>query len=412
MKVVILAGGYGTRLSEHTSVVPKPLVEIGGRPILWHIMRLYSHHGLNEFVICCGYKGSIIKDYFLNYMAHQGDFTIDLQRNRIETHRNGSEPWKVTLVDTGEKTMTGGRLKRVRDYLGNSTFCLTYGDGVSDVNIRELINFHHQQGALATVTAVQLAGRFGAINLSSDRPRAARFREKDARDGQVINGGFFVVEPEALDLIDDDSTSWENEPLARLSEQDQLAVYRHHGYWQNMDTLRDKAVLQELWDTGKPPWCVWNNEPATPPKDTSKATATCDGRSGPHLRKHQCAFSTQAQTAISARCSGPKLLDRGHEATGIDTGLYRRGWLFDDGRTRPMVISKDVRQAIAVGTDGTGRGSSSRRAFQRSAGRERSRDHDGDQSSWVGRVCEKMQSRRRCAVCVRVVLQHLWSGRR
>ncbi len=262
MKVVILAGGYGTRLSEHTSVVPKPLVEIGGRPILWHIMRIYSHYGLNEFVICCGYKGTIIKDYFLDYTAHQGDFTIDLQRNRLETHRSGSEPWKVTLIDTGEKTMTGGRLKRVRDYLGNATFCLTYGDGVGDINIRELINFHHQQGALATVTAVQLPGRFGAINLSSDRPRASRFREKDASDGQVINGGFFVVEPEALDLIDGDSTSWESEPLARLSEQDQLAVYRHHGYWQNMDTLRDKAVLQEQWDSGKRPWCVWDNEPA------------------------------------------------------------------------------------------------------------------------------------------------------
>ncbi len=217
MKVVILAGGYGTRLSEHTSVVPKPLVEIGGRPILWHIMRLYSHYGLNEFVICCGYKGSIIKDYFLNYTPYQSDFTIDLQRNRIETHQNASEPWRVTLVDTGEKTMTGGRLKRVKDYLGNSPFCLTYGDGVGDVNIRELINFHHQQGALATVTAVQLPGRFGAINLSSDRPRATRFREKDARDGQVINGGFFVVEQEALDLIDGNSTSWENEPLARLA---------------------------------------------------------------------------------------------------------------------------------------------------------------------------------------------------
>jgi glucose-1-phosphate cytidylyltransferase len=264
MKVVILAGGYGTRLSEHTSVVPKPLVEIGGRPIIWHIMKLFSHHGLNEFVICLGYKGQVIRDYFLNYFPHQGDLTIDLQRNRIETHRNECEPWKVTLVDTGEKTMTGGRLKRVRDYLGGETFCMTYGDGVSDVDIRELIRFHHQQGALATVTAVQQPGRFGAINLSSDRPRAARFREKDARDGQVINGGFFVMEPQALDVIDGDATSWENEPLARLIERDQLAVYSHRGYWQNMDTLRDKTVLQELWDTGNPPWCVWNKDSAAP----------------------------------------------------------------------------------------------------------------------------------------------------
>jgi glucose-1-phosphate cytidylyltransferase len=264
MKVVILAGGYGTRLSEHTTVIPKPLVEIGGRPILWHIMKLYSHHGLNDFVICCGYKGSVIKDYFLNYSAYQTDWTIDLQRNQIESHRNATEPWKVTLVDTGEKTMTGGRLKRVREHLGNSTFCLTYGDGVSDVNIPELITFHRQQGALATVTAVRQPGRFGAIDLSSDRPRAARFREKAAGDGNLINGGFFVLEPEVLDLIDGDSTSWENEPLARLLEQDQLAVYRHQGYWQNMDTLRDKALLQELWDQGHPPWCVWDKQsPAT-----------------------------------------------------------------------------------------------------------------------------------------------------
>jgi glucose-1-phosphate cytidylyltransferase len=260
MKVVILAGGFGTRLSEHTSVVPKPLVEIGGRPILWHIMKLYAHHGLNEFVICCGYKGSVIKDYFLNYFSYQGDFTIDLRRNRIENHRNRCEPWKVTLVDTGEKTMTGGRLKRVREHLGSSTFCLTYGDGVSDVNIRQLISFHHQQGALATVTAVPQPGRWGAIDLSSDRPRAAKFREKDVRDSPMINGGFFVVEPEALDMIDGDSTSWENEPLARLIDRDQLAVYRHHGYWQSMDTLRDKMVLQELWDRGDPPWCVWDRE--------------------------------------------------------------------------------------------------------------------------------------------------------
>jgi glucose-1-phosphate cytidylyltransferase len=259
MKVVILAGGFGTRLSEHTTVVPKPLVEIGGRPILWHIMKLYSYHGLNEFVICCGYKGSMIKDYFLDYRPHNEDFTIDLRSNNIVPHRSSSEPWKVTLVDTGEKTMTGGRLKRVREHL-SGTFCLTYGDGVSDVNIRELVNFHHQQGALATVTAVQQPGRFGAINLSADRPRAAHFREKSLQDGQMINGGFFVVEPDALDVIDGDSTSWENEPLARLIEQDQLAVYRHRGYWQNMDTVRDKMILQEQWDSGDPAWCVWEKQ--------------------------------------------------------------------------------------------------------------------------------------------------------
>lgn len=266
MKVVILAGGYGTRLSEHTTVIPKPLVEIGGRPILWHIMRMYSHHGLNDFIICCGYKGTIIKDYFLNYASHQSDFTIDLKENRIETHQNSTEPWRVTLVDTGEKTMTGGRLKRVKDYIGDSTFCFTYGDGVSDINIRELITFHHKQGALATVTAVKQPGRFGAISLSSGRPRAASYREKDFADGAVINGGFFVVEPEALDVIDGDETSWEQEPLARLIEQDQLAVYRHHGFWQNMDTLRDKTILQELWDKGNPPWCVWNANRHTQPK--------------------------------------------------------------------------------------------------------------------------------------------------
>ena len=220
------------------------------------------YYGLNEFVICCGYKGTIIKDYFLGYTAHQGDFTVDLQRNRIETHRNGSEPWKVTLIDTGEKTMTGGRLKRVRDYLGNATFCLTYGDGVGDINIRELIRFsssarrardRHCRPTTWPIRRDQLVFRSPRGPLNSGKRMPA--------DGQVINGGFFVVEPEALDLIDGDNTSWENEPLACLSERDQLAVYRHHGYWQNMDTLRDKAVLQEQWDSGKPPWCVWDNEP-------------------------------------------------------------------------------------------------------------------------------------------------------
>lgn len=260
MKVVILAGGYGTRLSEETAIVPKPLVEIGSKPIMWHIMKLYSHYGLNDFIICCGHKGNAIKDYFLNYFNRHCDFTVDLRNNEIETHRNCGEPWRVTMVDTGENTMTGGRIRRVREHIGNSPFCLTYGDGVSDVNIRELINFHFRQGALATVTAVQQPGRFGALNLSSDRPRVAGFREKATGDGLVINGGFFVVEPAVIDLIDSNATIWEQEPMRRLVEQDQLAVYRHNGYWQNMDTLRDKMILQELWDSGNPPWCVWDRE--------------------------------------------------------------------------------------------------------------------------------------------------------
>jgi len=258
MKVVILAGGFGTRLSEETGVLPKPLVEIGGRPILWHIMRIYSHFGLNDFVICCGYKGEAIKDYFLNRLSRQGDLTIDLAQNRLEYHRSTTEPWKVTLADTGEKTMTGGRLKRIRDYLGGETFCLTYGDGVSDIDVGALIKFHHEQGALATVTAVQQPGRFGAINLSGDRPRASGFREKGVTDGPIINGGFFVLEPEVLDMIEGDDTIWEEGPLRSLTERDQLAVYRHAGFWQNMDTLRDKMILQSMWDTGNPPWCIWN----------------------------------------------------------------------------------------------------------------------------------------------------------
>ncbi|MBR0696610.1 glucose-1-phosphate cytidylyltransferase [Bradyrhizobium lablabi] len=262
MKVLILAGGSGTRLSEHSCVVPKPLVEIGGRPILWHVMQLYSYHGLNEFVIWCGDKRSIIRDYLLDYMPYPRHFTLDLQRNSIEFHQNASEPWKVTLIDSGDSTMTGSRVKRIKDCTGRSTFCLTYGESVSDVNIRELISFHRQQGALATVTAVQEPDGFSAISPSSERPAVARFLEKDVRDGQLMNGGFFVLEPEALDTIEDDSPGWENELLARLIEQDQLAVYRHHGYWQNVDTLTDQAALQEQWDSGKPPWCVSNGEPA------------------------------------------------------------------------------------------------------------------------------------------------------
>jgi glucose-1-phosphate cytidylyltransferase len=264
MKVVILAGGYGTRLSEETAVVPKPLVEIGGHPILWHIMKIYSHYGLNDFVICCGYKGNMIKDYFRNFFHRHCDFTIDLQNDTLQTHHKPDEPWRVTLVDTGEETMTGGRLKRVREHLGRETFCLTYGDGVADVNVRELIAFHYQQGALATVTAVQLPGRWGALNLSSDRPRVAGFREKDALDGHTINGGFFVVEPEVLDLIESDDTVWEAEPLRKLVQEDQLAVYRHDGYWQSMDSLRDKMILQEIWNSGQPPWRVWDRVEASP----------------------------------------------------------------------------------------------------------------------------------------------------
>jgi glucose-1-phosphate cytidylyltransferase len=272
MKVVILAGGYGTRLSEHTSVVPKPLVEIGGRPIIWHIMKLYAHYGLDDFIICCGYKGSVIKDYFLNYSAHESTLTIDLGRNRIEILASSCEPWKVTLVDTGEKAMTGDRLQRIRQFL-DTTFCLTYCDSVSDINIRDLINFHYGHGALATVTAVRQPGRFGGIDLSSDRPRAARFREEAAGDDQMINGGTFVVEPQVLDLITGDTTAWENEALARLIDQDQLAVFRHQGYWHNMDSLRDKMVLQELCDRGNPPWAVWNKEPPTG-IDTDMASST------------------------------------------------------------------------------------------------------------------------------------------
>jgi glucose-1-phosphate cytidylyltransferase len=260
MKVVILAGGYGTRLSEETAVIPKPLVEIGGRPILWHIMKIYAHYGLTDFVICCGYKGHIIKDYFKNFFHRNCDFTIDLCSNTLEPHQLPREPWRVTLVDTGEETMTGGRLKRAREHLGAGAFCLTYGDGVADVNIGELISFHHEQGALATVTAVRLPGRWGALNLSSERPRVVGFREKELLDGYMINGGFFVVEPEVLDLIHDDSTVWEEGPMRRLVADDQLAVYRHDGYWQSMDSLRDKTLLQNLWDGGRPPWRIWERQ--------------------------------------------------------------------------------------------------------------------------------------------------------
>ena len=258
MKVVIFAGGYGTRLSEETVTMPKPLVEIGGMPMLWHIMKIYSAHGLNDFVICCGYKGHMIKKYFLDFFHRSNDVTIDLSTNEMEINRAASEPWRVTLADTGLDTMTGGRLKRVRDYIEDSPFCLTYGDGVGDVDITSLIKFHREQGALATVTAVQLPGRFGALDLAPGHHRVKGFREKSHSDGHLINGGFFVCQPEVIDYVAGDDTVWEEGPLHRLVAEDQLSVYRHDGFWQNMDTLRDKQLLQKMWDGGKARWKIWD----------------------------------------------------------------------------------------------------------------------------------------------------------
>jgi glucose-1-phosphate cytidylyltransferase len=257
MKVVILAGGYGTRISEESTIRPKPLVEIGGQPILWHIMKLYSHYGLNEFVICCGYKGHMIKQYFHDYVLARSDVTFDLHANSITTHKNGVEHWRITCVDTGENTMTGGRLKRVQPYLDNETFCLTYGDGVTDLDIGEVIQFHRQANATVTVTAVRQPGRFGVLNLMPGDDHVMGFREKGNEDGGFINGGFFVMEPEALDYIDGDETTLEREPLEALANQGRLAAYRHRGYWQPMDTLRDKMTLEELWKSGKAPWKTW-----------------------------------------------------------------------------------------------------------------------------------------------------------
>ncbi|MFC0199554.1 glucose-1-phosphate cytidylyltransferase [Paracoccus rhizosphaerae] len=258
MKAVILAGGYGTRLSEETGVVPKPLLEIGGRPILWHIMKIYGAHGITDFVICCGYKGTLIKEYFLNYFNRNSDFTIDLSSNSVEITHTAIEPWRVTLADTGLETMTGGRIKRIAPYVGNETFCLTYGDGVSDIDIGKLVEFHRQQGTMATVTAVRQPGRFGTLDLSEDVTRVNAIREKSVLDGQTINGGFFVLEPSIFDLIEGDSTVWEEAPLQGLVSSGQLSVFRHGGFWQNMDTLRDKNLLQSMWDSNNPPWRIWN----------------------------------------------------------------------------------------------------------------------------------------------------------
>ncbi len=256
MKAVILAGGLGTRISEETHLKPKPMIDIGGRPILWHIMKLYSTYGVNDFIICCGYKGYVIKEYFANYFLHMSDVTFDMSDNSMEVHQRKAEPWKVTLVDTGEDTLTGGRLRRVADYIKDErAFCFTYGDGLSDVNISDAIHFHHQHGRLATVTAVQPPGRYGALERSGDQ--VTGFIEKPRGDGGLINGGFFVLSPKCLDLIEGDQTSWEGVPLTQLAKQNEMMAFEHRGFWQPMDTLRDKNLLEELWGSGNAPWKIW-----------------------------------------------------------------------------------------------------------------------------------------------------------
>jgi len=257
MQVVILAGGLGTRISEESSVRPKPMVEIGGKPILWHIMKSYMAHGLDDFIICCGYKGHVIKQFFRDYGLDSADVRFDMRTDCTTVLRARSEPWRVTLVDTGLDTMTGGRLKRAAAYLDGQTFCCTYGDGVGDVDIGALIAFHRSQGTLATVTAVQPPGRFGAFTLSAQEPRVPSFKEKPNGDGAWINGGLFVLEPQALDLVAGDETVWEREPMEQLAERGQLAAFRHEGFWQPMDTLRDKQTLESLWNAGQAPWRRW-----------------------------------------------------------------------------------------------------------------------------------------------------------
>ncbi|MBA2379784.1 MAG: glucose-1-phosphate cytidylyltransferase [Blastocatellia bacterium] len=258
MKAVILAGGYGTRISEESGVRPKPLVEIGGQPILWHIMKIYSLHGINDFIICCGYKGHMIKEYFASYFLRRSDVTFDLRTNEMEVHHTNVEPWKVTLVHTGYRTMTGGRIRRVAEYLGDEPFCLTYGDGVSDVDLTELIKFHRAQGSLSTVTGVQPPGRFGVFTIDSKDNRIDHFKEKPNDDGAWVNGGFFVLEPGALEYIADDNSVWEQEPMERLAHDGMLSVFRHRGFWQPMDTLRDKQMLEDLWQSKAAPWRKWN----------------------------------------------------------------------------------------------------------------------------------------------------------
>lgn len=258
MKAVILAGGLGTRLAEETHLKPKPMIEVGGKPILWHIMKIFSAHGINDFIICAGYRGYVIKEYFANYFLHMSDVTFDMTDNSIVVHERRTEPWKVTVVDTGEATLTGGRLGRVKDYVQDETFCFTYGDGVSDVDIRSLVAFHRAHGKLATLTAVQPPGRYGTVSFRADDPaQVLEFREKPDGDGGWINGGFFVLEPSVFKLIDGDATSWESEPMDRLAREGQLCAYKHQGFWRAMDTLRDKQLLDSLWNCDQAPWKTW-----------------------------------------------------------------------------------------------------------------------------------------------------------
>jgi glucose-1-phosphate cytidylyltransferase len=258
MKAVILAGGLGTRISEETHIKPKPMIEVGGKPILWHILKMYSAHGINDFIICCGYKGYVIKEYFANYFLHMSDVTFDLSKNEMQVHQHKAEPWRVTLVDTGDESMTGGRLKRVENFIKDEEdFCFTYGDGVSDINLTELIAFHRANAKLATLTAAYPPGRFGALDIAANNT-VSSFKEKPKGDGGMINGGFFVLSPKVISLIEDDSTVWERKPLEKLAEQGQLSAYQHHGFWQPMDTLRDKIYLEEVWQKGTAPWKVWS----------------------------------------------------------------------------------------------------------------------------------------------------------
>ena len=256
MKAVILAGGLGTRISEETTTRPKPMIDIGGKPVLWHILKIYSHHGINDFIVCLGYKGYMIKEYFANYFLHMSDVTIDLRTNSLDVHHKHAEPWRITLVDTGDDTQTGGRLKRVADYLEDGTFCFTYGDGLADVDVTRTIAFHRERGRLATICAVQPPGRFGALDIEGSR--ITRFQEKPSGDGSWINGGFFVLEPRVLDCIDGDECIWERGPMETLAQRGELSAYTHEGFWHPMDTLRDKVRLEDLWQSGLAPWKVWS----------------------------------------------------------------------------------------------------------------------------------------------------------